>query len=84
MSAANGVTFISERCAEMVERSLMNVTPLAALIGYDKAAEVAKEAHARNKTIRQVALEKKLASPEQLEKVLDPRSMTEPGIAEKN
>ncbi|HEQ60585.1 MAG TPA: class II fumarate hydratase, partial [Firmicutes bacterium] len=61
-----GLEADAERCAEMVERSLMNVTPLAALIGYDKAAEVAKEAHAKNKTIRQVALEKKLASPEQL------------------
>lgn len=76
-----GLEADAERCAEMVERSLMNVTPLAALIGYDKAAEVAKEAHSKNKTIREVALEKKLASPEQLAKVLDPRGMTEPGIA---
>jgi fumarate hydratase class II len=68
------------RCAEMVERSLMNVTPLAALIGYDQAAEVAKQAHAENKTIRQVALERSLATPEQLDKILDPRSMTEPGL----
>ena len=61
----------------------MNVTPLAAVIGYDQAAQVAKEAHQKNKSIRQVALQKKLASPEQLKKVLDPRSMTEPGIAKK-
>jgi len=76
-----GLEADAKRCAEMVERSLMNVTPLAAVIGYDKAAEVAKEAHAKGKTIRQVALARKLASPKQLDKVLDPRSMTEPGIA---
>jgi len=78
-----GLEADAERCAEMVERSLMNVTPLAALIGYDKAAEVAKEAHAKNKTIREIALQKKLASPQQLKGVLDPRGMTEPGIAKK-
>lgn len=77
-----GLEADAEHCARMVERSLMNVTPLATLIGYDKAAEVAKAAHAQGKTIREVALELNLATPEQLEKVLDPRNMTEPGLGE--
>jgi len=70
-----------ERCEELVERSLMNVTPLAPHIGYDKAAEVAKKAHKENKTIREIALEMKLLPAEQLKELLDPRKMTEPGAS---
>jgi len=69
------------KCAKSVENSLMNVTPLKDLVGYDKAAEVAKQAHKSGKSIRETALEMNLATPEQLEKALDPRSMTEPGMA---
>jgi len=53
-------------------------TSLAPLIGYDKAAEVAKESHKTGKTVRQVAAEKKLLSDADLNKALDPRRMTEP------
>ena len=44
-----------QRCADLVEQSLMNVTPLAPVIGYDNSAKVAKQAMAREKTIRQIA-----------------------------
>ncbi len=45
------------RCGELVEQSLAMVTALAPRIGYDAAAEIAKQAHAAGKTIRQVCLE---------------------------
>ncbi|MGH7143392.1 MAG: class II fumarate hydratase [Planctomycetota bacterium] len=64
------------RCKELVERSLMLVTALNPKIGYDKAAEVAKTAHKENKTLRQVVIEKKLIDPAELDKLLDPMSMT--------
>jgi fumarate hydratase class II len=76
-----GIEANRERIAETVERSLMLATPLAPIIGYDRAAEVAKKAFATNKTVRQVALEMLDLTPEQLDKVLDVSSMTVPGAS---
>ncbi|HEX4123809.1 MAG TPA: class II fumarate hydratase [Tepidisphaeraceae bacterium] len=73
-----GIEANSERCQELVEQSLAMCTSLAPLIGYDKAAEIAKESFKTGKTVRQVALEKKLLSPEQLNKAMDPLRMTRP------
>jgi fumarate hydratase class II len=61
-----------------VERSLMMGTSLAPVIGYENAAKLAKEAHARGLTIRELATEKGLVDAATLDAVLDPRSMTEP------
>ena len=67
-----------ERCAELVEQSLAMCTSLAPLIGYDKAAEIAKESFKTGKTVRQIAAEKKLMGDAELKKVLDPMRMTQP------
>ncbi len=67
-----------ERCEALVEQSLAMCTSLAPLIGYDKAAEVAKEAYKTQKTVRQVAREKKLVDDSALDKALDPMRMTHP------
>jgi fumarate hydratase class II len=67
------------RCLETVERNLALATALAPHIGYDAAAEIAKEAHRSNRTVREVALERKVLAPEKLDEILDPRRMTEPG-----
>ena len=64
----------------MVERGLMLGTALAPAIGYDLAAEIAKEAAASGATIREVALEKTDLSAEELDRLLDPEKMTEPGL----
>ncbi len=64
------------RCAELVERSLMMVTPLATVLGYDTAARLAKEAHESGKTIRQLVREYKLLDDAQLDELLDARKMT--------
>jgi len=76
----DGIQADRERVREMVERSLMMVTALAPKIGYDAAAAIAKEAYATNRTVREVCLEKRLLSKEELDEVLDPRQMTEGGI----
>ena len=59
-------------------RSLAMCTSLAPVIGYDKAAEIAKESFKTGKTVRQVATEKKLMGDAELKKALDPMRMTQP------
>jgi len=54
------------------------VTSLAPKIGYEKAAEFAKEAFDTGKTIRELCRERKLMSDKELDDVLDPWKMTEP------
>jgi len=75
-----GIKADKERCEEMIEKSLAMCTSLAPIIGYDSAAKIAKEAYETGKTIREVALEKKVLPAEKLNELLDPWSMTEPGI----
>jgi fumarate hydratase class II len=70
-----GIAANVERCAEGVEWSLALVTPLANRIGYDKAAEIANRAHREGKPVRKVIAESGLLSPEEVEAVLDPRTM---------
>ena len=62
----------------MIEQSLALCTSLAPVIGYDQAAAIAKEAYTTGKTVREVALARKVCSPEQLAALLDPASMTAP------
>jgi fumarate hydratase class II len=73
-----GITANRERCESMVEQSLAMVTSLAPKIGYDKAAEIAKESFKTGKTVREIVGEKKIFSDEESKHALDPRRMTEP------
>src|SRR6202521_5529655 len=70
----------TERGPQMVEQGLMLATALAPAIGYDAAAKIAKEALATGKTIRQVAREQTKLGPKELDRLLDPSRMTEPGL----
>lgn len=74
-----GVEALPERLADTIERSLMLATPLAPVIGYDKATKIAKQAFKENKTIRQVAKETLDLSDAELNKALDPQLMIKPG-----
>jgi fumarate hydratase class II len=65
--------------AKTVERSLMMVTSLAPVIGYDNAAKAAKEAYKSGETIRAYVLRNKMVEPKLLDRLLDPTSMTKPG-----
>jgi len=67
-----------KRCEEMVEKSLALATALTPKIGYEKAARIAKKAYVQDKTIRQVVEEESLFSKEELNLLLDPRSMIAP------
>jgi fumarate hydratase class II len=68
------------RCESLVEESLAMCTALAPVIGYDRAAQIAKEAHSSGRTVRQVAREQQVLPDEELDRLLDPRPMTEPGV----
>ncbi len=78
--AVKGMKANKEKAESYVEWSLAMVTALVPEIGYDKAAELAKRAMKENKTIRQLLLEEKILPEEEINRILDPRRMTEPGI----
>ena len=63
----------------LIEGSLMMVTSLAPVIGYDTAAAVAKQAFKEGKTIRELVREKGLVSDKDLDRLLDAERMTRPG-----
>jgi fumarate hydratase class II len=69
----------TDRGPALVEQGLMLATALAPVIGYDEAAKLAKEAFRSGRTIRELALERGMA-PEELDRLLDPAAMTEPGL----
>ncbi len=76
----SGITADEERCRYYAESSMGLATALNAFIGYAKAAEVAKEALASGKTIIQVVREKKILPENEIQKIMNPMKMTEPGI----
>ena len=79
-----GITANEERCRQMVDNSIGIITAICPYVGYEKAADIAKEALATNKPVKQLILEKGLLGEEQLNTILDPYTMTEPGILGKN
>ena len=78
-----GITANEEECRRYAEISPSLATALNPLIGYARAAEVVKKALKENKSIPSVAREDGLLTPAQIKKVLDPKSLTEPGIRKK-
>jgi fumarate hydratase class II len=86
---ANACDMFAEKCIDglelhpdatkTVERSLMMVTSLAPVIGYDVAAKAAKDAYKSGATIRQHVLDHELVDPKHLDRLLDPTAMTKPG-----
>ncbi len=69
----------TDRGPALVEQGLMLATALAPVIGYDDAAKLAKAALASGRTIRELALERGIPADD-LDRLLDPASMTEPGL----
>ena len=73
-----GIVANEERCRELVELSMAMVTSLAPIIGYDRAAEIAKESAKTGRTVREIAREQKVLPEKELERALDPVAMTKP------
>jgi fumarate hydratase, class II len=75
-----GIAADAAQSAYWLERSPAIVTALAPSIGYEEAARLAKEAVAKNVTVRQLVREKGLLTEQELNDVLDLRAMTELGV----
>jgi fumarate hydratase class II len=75
-----GIEADLERCADYVERSPALATALNPLIGYDNAAAIARRSAQERRRVRDVARETLDLDPATLERALDPRRQTEPGL----
>ncbi len=76
-NAIAGFTVNRERIAAFVDQNPILVTALNPVIGYDKAAQIAKKAYAEGRPIKDVAAEMTDLPKEELDKLLDPRKMTD-------
>src|SRR6478609_7640605 len=74
-----GIKADEKRIHELMERSLMLVTALAPKIGYDKAAKIAKTAHANGTTLREEAVRLGYLSGQEFDGLIRPERMTHPG-----
>ena len=72
----SGLQANAQRCEALVEESLAMVTALAPAIGYDQAAEIAKEAFATGRTVRDLCIEKQVLPSDELQRILDARAQT--------
>ncbi len=77
----DGITADAARARELLERSTALATALSPYIGYEKTAEIAKEAVATGKAIRTIVLERGLIDATELDRILSVEAMTRPGIA---
>ncbi len=77
--AVSGFSVNRERIAEVLGHNPILVTALVPIIGYDKAAEIAKKAYAERRPIKEVAVEMTGLSAREIEKLLDPQTMTGQG-----
>lgn len=79
-----GIQANAARCTELLERSHAQVTALVPVLGYELAAEVAKEAQQSQATIRSVVLARGLIAPPVLDRLLSAEAMTALGYSEKS
>jgi fumarate hydratase class II len=75
-----GIEADAERCRRYAESSPSVGTALNPYIGYEEAGKVIKAAMAEGKTLRQVVLERKLLSPDEVDRILDVEAMTKGGV----
>ena len=73
-----GIDVNKKRLDELVGNSLMLATALNPVIGYEKAATIAKKADAENTTLKNAALALGFLSEEEFDKIVDPKKMLEP------
>ena len=77
-NCVNGIRANEPRIRELMQRSLMLVTALAPKIGYDKAALVAKAAHANGTTFREEAIRLGFVSGKEFDRLVRPEKMVRP------
>ncbi len=77
----SGMTADRERAAYLMEHSSALSTPLAPYLGYALAAEISKQAVREGRTIREIVLERGIFTADELDELLAPHELTEPGVA---
>jgi aspartate ammonia-lyase len=73
-----GIQANVERCREYAQRTAGLATALNPIVGYAKAAELAKEASATGSPVVSIAVQKGILAAREAEEILDPKRMTEP------
>ncbi len=78
--AVAGLVANEQTCRDFVEISPSMATALNPLIGYDRAAEIAKRSYLERRPVRELAREMTKLSADEIDDALDPRRQTEPGL----
>ena len=81
--AIAGFTAREDRVADLVERNPILVTALNPVIGYEKGAAIAKKAYAEGRRLKEVAGEDTDLEPSEIDRLLDPKKMTEGGLPDR-
>lgn len=81
INCVDGITINADRGQEFVDNSVGVITAINPHIGYETAAQIAKEAITTGKPVRDIVLEKKILNKEQIDIILNPQNMTTPGIS---
>ena len=79
----SGITANENRCRYLVENSVGIITAICPHVGYQKAAEIAKKAIQSGESVRDLILKEGILKKEELDEILNPAAMTEPGISGK-
>lgn len=82
-NCVKGITANETRCRYLVENSVGIITAICPHVGYQKAADIAKKAMKTGESVRSLILQEKLLNEEELDIILEPTRMTEPGISGK-
>lgn len=80
VNCVEGITANIARCRELLDSSIGMVTALNPYLGYNRSAEIAKRALRDNIPVRDIILQEKILTEEQLKTVMDPYRLTEPGF----
>ena len=73
-----GIKADKEKIKKFLDNSLMLVTALSPVVGYDNAAKIAKKAHKNGTTLKEEAVKSGLISEKEYEKIVDPNKMIKP------
>jgi aspartate ammonia-lyase len=76
-----GIEANRERARDLMERSSALSTPLAPYLGYALAADISKQAVREGRTIREIVIERGIFTAGELDQLLAPHELTEPGVA---
>lgn len=82
-NCVTGITANEGRCRYLVENSVGIITAICPHVGYQKAAEIAKTAMKTGESVRALILKEGLLNEKELDEILEPLHMTEPGISAK-